>query len=320
MDVNMKKKIPVFFSSDERYLPYLSVTLESIKRNMSKNFEYEVRVLCSAFSEEGKASLEKIQCDGLKIEVVSLEEKIKDKREQLSFRLRDYYSEAIFYRLFIPSLFPDLEKAIYIDCDTVLNTDIAELYLTELGENIVGAVSDESIPAVPEFCAYVKNYLGVEVSDYINSGVLVMNLDAFRRERIEEKFLRILESKNPDTVAPDQDYLNVLCKGKIHYLPHVWNKQPKPENIIPANKTKLIHYNMFNKPWHYEGVPYEKEFWDYAKTSEYYGELVASLASYTEEQRAADINGALKLAKHAALLAEEKTTFYELINDGVTAI
>ena len=320
MDVNMKKIIPVFFSSDERYLPYLSVTIESIKRNMSKNFEYEVKVLCSDFSDEGRKNLKKMQCNGLKIEVVSLEEKIKDKREQLSLRLRDYYSEAIFYRLFIPSLFPDLDKAIYIDCDTVLNTDIAELYLTELGENIIGAVSDESIPSVPEFCDYVKNYLGVEVPDYINSGVLVMNLDAFRKERIEEKFLKILASKNPDTVAPDQDYLNVLCKGKIHHLPHVWNKQPKPESLIPASETKLIHYNMFNKPWHYKGIPYEKEFWDYAKTSKYYGELLRDFASYTEEQRAADIEGAKKLAAHAALLAEEKTTFFELVNDGVNAI
>lgn len=320
MDIKMKKKIPVFFASDERYLPYLSVTVESIKRNMSKNFEYDVKVLCSCFSDEGKKNLTKMQCDGLNIEAVSLEEKIKDKREQLSLRLRDYYSEAIFYRLFIPSLFPDLNKAIYIDCDTVLNTDIAELYLTELGENIIGAVSDESIPAVPEFCVYVKNYLGIEVDDYINSGVLVMNLDAFRKEKIEQKFLKILESKNPDTVAPDQDYLNVLCKGKIHYLPNVWNKQPKPDNLVPAEETKLIHYNMFNKPWHYEGVPYEKEFWNCAKTSEYYGELVESLSSYTEEQKSADAEGALKLAKHAALLAEEKTTFFELINDGVKAI
>lgn len=287
---------------------------------MSKNFDYDIKVLCSCFSPEGEDRLKRMECEGLTVSAVSVEGKTKDVRDRLKIRLRDYYSEAIFYRLFIPSLFPELDKAIYIDCDTVLNTDIAKLYLTDLGDSIIGAVSDESIPGVPEFCEYVENYLGVKVCDYINSGVLVMNLSAFRKERIEERFLEILTAKNPDTVAPDQDYLNVLCNGKIHYLSPYWNKQPKPENYVAAEEINLIHYNMFNKPWHYNGVPYEKEFWNYAKTSEYFGELIRGLADYSAEQRGGDLRGALKLIEHAKALAKEEQTFFKIINDGVTAI
>ncbi len=311
----MKKVIPIFLACDERYLPYLSVTVESIKKNKSQGYEYSLFVLSDSLSPSAKNALKAMSDESVKIEAASVNEKTGKIKEHLALRLRDYYSEAIFYRLFIPSLYPNLKKAIYLDCDVILNADVAELYNIDIGDNLLGGVTDESVTGTPEFMQYTKNYLGIEPLNYINSGVLVMNLDMMRKERIEEKFLDILTELNPDTVAPDQDYLNLLCKNRIYYLPSSWNKQPKPENPMPKEEVRLVHYNMFNKPWKYNGVMYEELFWQMAKTSDYFGELIRTLADYSAEERGKDVAGALMLLHRAKELAESPCLFVDFVTE-----
>ena len=309
----MKNNIPIFLASDEKYLPYLSVTVESIKRFKQSENEYSLYVLCDSLSPEAEEALLNMSDEDVRVYAVSVRERTEKIKESLALRLRDYYSEAIFYRLFIPSLFPDLKKAVYIDCDVVLNTDIAELYYTDIGDCLLGGVVDESVTDTPEFAEYTRSYLGIEPERYINSGVLIMNLDMMRREAIEEKFLDILTELNPDTVAPDQDYLNLLSKDRIYYLPTAWNKQPGKGHPMPSEEIKLVHYNMFNKPWKYSGVMYEEMFWQAAKTSSYFGFLIRSLADYSAEERGKDVRGAIMLLHRAKMLGKASTPFVKTV-------
>ena len=76
----------------------------------------------------------------------------------------------------------------------------------------------------------------------------------------EEKFLYLLE-KTTFTVAQDQDYLNRICKGRVHFLDVTWDKMPVGRKTIPHKDVKLVHYNFAHKPWHYESVLYEEYFW-----------------------------------------------------------
>lgn len=299
----MKRRIPIFLASDENYLPYLAVTVKSIDMCSSDANIYDVFILCDGISDEGLEKLSALCLCNTKITVVNVSAAVGGMRSLLTRRLRDYYSESIFYRLFIADMFPHLDRAIYIDCDTVLVSDIAELYNTEMGDDILAAVADESIPAVPEFCDYVENWVGVPVDQYINSGVLVMNLAAFRREHIFRRFAEIISTANPETVAPDQDYLNYLCRGRIHYLPASWNKQPKRDNPTPVSQNRLIHYNLFEKPWHFSGVLYEEVFWSIARETPYYSQIKDGFDTYTDESRAADAAGGIRLIEKAAELA-----------------
>ena len=186
-------------------------------------------------------------------------------------RLRDYYSDSIYYRIFIPKMFPRLKKAVYLDADIILNDDVANLYNTDLGDDLLGAVTDESVVGIPIFCDYVKKQIGLaDERDYFNSGVLVMNLAAMRDERLEEKFVHLLKTYNFDTVAPDQDYLNLICRGRVHYLEGGWNKHPIAENKLKRSELHLMHFNMFNKPWHYYGVQNEDLFWESARHTPFF--------------------------------------------------
>jgi lipopolysaccharide biosynthesis glycosyltransferase len=270
-----------------------------------------VRILAASFSEENLALARSLVKPNVIVEHVCVEDVIAPYREALHVRLRDYYSESIYYRLFIPQLFEELDKAVYLDSDVVLTDDVAKLYDTELGDNILGGVTDESVTAVPVFCEYVEKYVGVNShNDYINSGVLVMNLRAMREERVRRKFLHLLLKYNFDTVAPDQDYLNFLCRGRIKYIDRGWNKHALVGRDIPICEVSLIHYNMFNKPWHYDGVPYEEEFWRVARSTPLIDFLIEHKATYTDDDRKKDMDGGKRLLEPAKEIYESNDSIW----------
>jgi lipopolysaccharide biosynthesis glycosyltransferase len=289
-------KITVFFASDDRYFPYLAVALKSLSDHASDEYIYDVKILSSEFSSENLEVARKMVKPNVHVDFCCIEKLIAPLREALKVRLRDYYSESIYYRIFIPQLFPNLEKAVYLDSDIVLLDDVAKLYNTDLGDNILGVVTDESVICVPVFCDYVKRHIGVkDPAEYFNSGVLVMNLDAFRQAKIRKKFVHLLLKYNFNTVAPDQDYLNFLCRGRLTYLDQGWNKHAIPGREIPLEQVHILHFNMFNKPWHYDGVPYDGEFWRVAKTTPLIDFLLKDKAEYTDEMRKLDMEGGKKL-------------------------
>ena len=309
----MSRKIPIFFAADDNYLPYLAVTVQSIADHGTDGNIYDIKILSNGFSEENLKRLQAMELPRVEIEVIDITKAVDGHRNHLRARLRDYYSESIFYRVFIGSLFPQLERAIYIDCDIVLVDDIAKLYDTDIGDNIFGAVADECIPAVTAFCEYVEKWVGVPAGKYINSGVLVINLVEFRRAKIEKKITEYASKYNFDTVAPDQDYLNFLCRGRIYYLDYTWNKQPNTARPTPVSELHLIHYNMFNKPWHYSDVLYEEEFWREADKTPFKERIHCEFESYTDAKREEDMKSAGMLVANADRLAKEKGGFAETL-------
>ena len=224
--MNTKKTIPIFFSSDDNYVPFLSVAINSMLENASKDYNYDIIVLNSGLTNENIDRIKKYERENVNIIFEDVKPKIENIINELSLRLRDYYSISIFYRLFIPSLFKQYSKAIYLDADIVLVDDISKLYNENIEGYLVGGVPDEVVNNSEVFREYSVKALDLEPENYFNSGVLLMNLDEFRKEKIEEKFLHILEKYNFDVIAPDQDYLNFLCKGKVKYVNRGWDKMP----------------------------------------------------------------------------------------------
>ena len=288
--------VHVFFASDERYLPYLSVAIKSLSDHASEAYIYNINILSEGFGEAELAPLRSIIKDNVIIKVHDVKEKISGLREHLGLRLRDYYSVSIYYRMFIPSMFEELPRAIYLDSDVVICDDVAKLYFTDIGDNLVGAVTDESVIVVPVFCDYVKRHIGVKSEcDYFNSGVLLMNLTEMRRMGVEETFIKLLCKYNFNTVAPDQDYLNFLCRGRVCYLPCGWNKHAIPGRDIPDSELHIMHFNMFNKPWHYDGVPYEHKFWSVVPSTPFSDVIMRDKQAYGDAERARDMEGGKRL-------------------------
>ena len=313
--MNKPNEIPVFFASDDNYIPCLAVAIHSLEKNASKKNNYKLIILHSGMSEKGKQEIKEFEQENIKIDFKDISNIENDLKDDLALRLRDYYSSTIYYRIFIGSLFPEYHKAVYIDSDVVLLDDIANLYNTDLEGNIIGAIPDGVVHDSKKLQDYVEVNDGVENKKYFNSGVLVIDLDKFRETRVEERFVRILTKYNCDTIAPDQDYLNILCKDKVKYLPLSWDKMPDYCEHLDEKDLHLIHYNMFRKPWHYRDVEYSDIFWKYAKETKYYDELKKELESYTDEQRQKDAKGGENMVVMAENIMKSNQKFTDIKED-----
>ena len=174
--MNKTNEIPVFFALDDAYIPFMAVTLQSIVENSSKANNYAIKILCTKVAEENKAKIRKYEKENIRIEFVDLNKQVDEIKNKLY--TRNYYSNTTYYRMFIPELYPQYDKAIYIDSDTVVLTDIANLYNEDIGTNLLGAVPDGAVQAIDVFKEYVEKVIGVvDYNNYFNAGVLLMNLE-----------------------------------------------------------------------------------------------------------------------------------------------
>ncbi len=283
---NNKEVLPIFFAVDNGYIPFLAVSLQSLVDNSSKNHFYLIKILYTNISEENMEKIKKYERENVNIEFVDLNyyiEKIKDK-----LYTRDYYSKTTYFRLFIPNLYPQYNKALYLDSDIVLLKDVYELFSIDMEDNLVAGAPDDVIQTIEVFREYAEKVVGVaDYRNYFNAGVLLMNLDELRKFNFQEKFLYSLD-KIKFSVAQDQDYLNRLCKGRVKIIDGNWNRMPIANEKSEDGNINLIHYNLAYKPWHFEDILYKDYFWNYAKKTEFF-EIIESIKNnYTDDDRFAD--------------------------------
>jgi lipopolysaccharide biosynthesis glycosyltransferase len=277
-----KTIVPIFFAVDDGYAPFLAVSLQSLIENSSEENYYLIKVLHTNISEKTKEKIGKYERKNVNIEFVDLNYYIEAVKDKLY--TRDYYSKTTYFRLFIPTLYPQYNKALYLDSDIVILKDIAELYNTDMGNNLVAAAPDDVIQTIEVFQEYAEKVVGVaDYRNYFNAGVLLMNLDELRKFGFQEKFLYLLETIK-FSVAQDQDYLNRLCKGRVKLIDNSWDKMPVSNNK-DEKELKLIHYNLAYKPWHFEDILYKEYFWEYAQKTEYIDDIIKIRDSFTEEDR-----------------------------------
>lgn len=313
----MNREIPIFFTIDDGYAPFLAVALNSAIKNANPKRHYKAIVLHENLNETNIAKLKALETENFKIELTPMKANFQSLDDRMSNRLRcDYFTLTIYFRLFIPAMFEQYDKGIYIDSDVVLTDDIAKLYDTPIGDNLIGACNDLSIADTPPLVAYTENAVGVKGDEYINSGVLLMNLKKLRECDLEGHFLKLLNTYHFDSIAPDQDYLNAMCNGKIYYLDEAWDAMPNDAKPSLA-KTNLIHYNLFSKPWCYDGIQYEEVFWKYAEDSGYINEISAYKSAYSEEKKKSDRECLELLIRRGTEIPENEITFKKLNDKGV---
>ena len=294
---NNKKVIPIFFAVDDEYTPFLSVALQSLIDNSSKENYYSIKILYTNISQENQNKINKYEKENVNIEFVDLNyyiDKVKDK-----LYTRDYYSKTTYFRLFIPELYPQYDKVLYLDSDIVILSDIADLYNIDMEDNLVAAAPDDVIQTIEVFQNYVEKVVGVaDYKNYFNAGVLLMNLDELRKFNFQEKFLYLLSTVK-FSVAQDQDYLNRLCKGRVKLIENTWDRMPIGGDTVKREDIHLIHYNLAFKPWHFEDILYKEYFWQYAHKTEYFDIIQEIKESYTEEQKFKDSQEDKKLRELA---------------------
>ena len=161
------------------------------------------------------------------------------------------WPRAVWYRMMLVKLLPNIDNIIYADIDTIFFRDLYELSRIDMGDNILAGVIERP-------------------TGYINSGVLVMNLKQIRKEGLYKKWISMTQQN--DYPNPDQDVLNITADGRIIYLPVRYNFQSmlgkrlfqmNDEDAIKDLKNNLVvmHYSNWMKPWYDKSL--RPIFWQY---------------------------------------------------------
>ena len=302
------KVVPVFITINNDYAPYAAAAIHSLMQHSDKKRYYRIIILHDGLSFANRVRFRNLVTDNCAIQFKkitrSLYLKIVVSYCAKRKGMGDFFSAAVYYyRFFIPLLFPLYERAVYIDSDTILRGDIGELFDKEMGDNVVMAMIDPKVTVIPEFRDYVDLALDVPHTEYVNDGVMLMDLKKMRKCKYLSQMVAMIKEYDADLVAPDQDYLNVILKGKIGYFGSEWNAEPTAE--FDAS-TKLVHFNLFNKPWHYKNVPGEKIFWNAARGTGFYGDLKRQQEAFDEAKQKAEQEKVGALIEKAGRLAKQE--------------
>ena len=280
-----RNTIPIFYACDENFVKFMVVSIHSLISNASPDYHYSIYVLHSGITEETQKKATALAKEGFDIIFTDVSDHLHKITDMLP--IRDYYSNTTYFRLFIAEMFPEYDKVIYIDSDTVVQGDISELYNHELGENWIGGCHEQAMVQADHYGTYVEKVVGVSRHNYFNAGLLLINCELFRKKEILRKFAdRLAEYRF--VVTQDEDYLNLICKDHVLWLDQRWNTEAYCEFPYPIEEAKIIHYIMVSKPWHYPDCTGGEIFWRYAKETSVYEEIKAVLDAFTEEDKIRD--------------------------------
>jgi lipopolysaccharide biosynthesis glycosyltransferase len=213
--------VPVVFSSDDYFVPYMAALIQSIMDNARQPCRYRFFVLHRGISPANRellrtqvASAGPGKAASFSVDFVDVSAHIRGYRFPTHFLPVESW-----FRLLIPWLF-EYEKVIYLDSDMICNADLAELYAVDLGTKLLAACRDDFLAGDRGRGHALSIGLGSH-RDYFNAGMLLINRERFSRSITMEQLLGLAVSR--DWRFCDQDVLNVVCAGKTLILAMEWN-------------------------------------------------------------------------------------------------
>ncbi len=312
----MNNVIPIFYACDDNFVKYTIVSLHSMIKNASKEYKYHVYILHTNITNPMMEKVLELKNENFDISFEDVTEYLHSISEKLP--IRDYYSKSTYYRLFIAEMFPQLDKAVYIDSDTVVQGDISELYNTDIKDAYLGACHEQAMIQVDEYGTYCEKVVGVSRYNFFNAGILLINCNQFRMRFVLDKFIEYLHTYD-FVVTQDEDYLNLICKDHVYWLDQRWNTEIYCNIDYPIQQAKILHYIMTSKPWHYRDCKHADIFWKYAKETSVYQEMQSELEAYTDEERRRDEQIMENLVKLAVSETNREDNFLNRVNNGKRA-
>lgn len=194
----------VVYASDDKFAEILGVSLVSLYENSKDMDDIVVYVLDSEIKNENKDKLLTVSRQYSRTEVQFIPAKDISKKLEMKVST-DRGSLSQYARLFVSSDLPkDLDRVLYLDCDIIINRSIRELWNLDLKGKTIGALMDA-------FSKYYRQNIDLEENDIMfNSGVMLINLQRWREQKIEENLMRFIASKKGRIQQGDQGALNAV--------------------------------------------------------------------------------------------------------------
>lgn len=318
--------VTLCMSSSDTYAKYLSVLLESIKRNScSEGKHYDVVILQggSVISKNNLKLLSSIfdDCPSISLrffDYMSFWAPIKSRvLEKYASTNRNFFLNS-WARVFVPVIFQKYSRVIFTDCDLVFNADPADLFSIDMeGKPVLSAIEPVIFTFVSRNAVIggrnMREYLSdtLELKDptrYFNTGVMLMDIEACNSISLSDKCVDALLNEKKHFIWQEQDILTMVLGDDMGVLSPEWNWETITEaeaneashqlGIFYENiKPKIVHYIARHKPWASSfQEPNSNYWWKNARSSPYYEEILKD-----------------RLLKDSSIRL--KTIFEKLIND-----
>jgi len=268
-------KTAICFASDRNYLDYTFVAIQSIIEHASDDYCYDIVILgtdCAGREEPFRSLFSK----NVSVRILDMEAYIE------KFGMRDFYVSgnipmASYFRFFIPEIFSEYSKVLYLDGDVLVCDDVKFLLAEDLGDALVGAVRDAGTLALPKKRqAYLEKRLGVSPEKYFCSGIMLYNVEACNAFNFSNRCIAKLE----ELVAPpyhDQDVLNSVTRGRVKQIPLRWHLITTVLPLVEMNRLSggadvtaeyqkaikepgILHY-AGAKPWNEDRIALADLWW-----------------------------------------------------------
>ena len=268
--MNSHKVINILCAADNKYIPYCGIMLTSVFEN-NKDVEVNAYVLIdSPLTNSNRYKIDNLAKQyGQRIHFVMVDNTILKKYPTKDM---SYWSIAMYYRIFAAELLPiDIDKILYLDCDIIVKGSLNGVFDIDMTDKAIAAAED-----IFTYSDIRQKTLGYPVeSGYFNSGVLLMNLDYWRKNDIIKKCFQYLTDNYDKLSANDQDVLNAVLWDKRVLLPlkynyqvqflskyffELQNEEVKKEVLSSYTSPIIIHYAYAIKPWSI--MYYLKPFWE----------------------------------------------------------
>lgn len=297
--------IQIVAASNNLYVPYLSVMLHSVMNYSSKSRSYAVTILHTDITAQNQDVLTNmLRQGGFDIKFIDVTKKMY---KYSNLFISNHIKIETYFRLLLPDMLSDINKVLYIDCDVIANSDVAQLYDLDISRYYLAGTRDADSAANYNSDADYRNYIDKVLKlkkpyEYLQAGIILMNLKKFREQCGTKKLLDVALSRK--WRFHDQDTLNYLCHGNILFVDYSWNfvydynqylrrsteiisKAPAyifKDYMVAKENPKMIHFSWIDKPWFSPGVHFGEKFWMIARETPYYAEMLVrteeSLANY----------------------------------------
>jgi lipopolysaccharide biosynthesis glycosyltransferase len=226
-------------AADERFVPHYATTLHS---GWFHNREAAFHLLDCGITEETRGKLREFAAThGMRLTIVTVDTALF---HDLPIT-RDDLTAATFARLRLPAIFPaDCDKVIFLDADCVVTGDLRELWETDISDHLIAGVQDERALREDGADGILRDR-----STYINSGVMLINLRAWREENFGDAVISVL--RQGALRSHEQSAINIVAAGRIKTVPEIWNLMlhTMDGRRLGAIKPRIVHCTGNMKPW-----------------------------------------------------------------------
>lgn len=231
-------------SADDRYAIGLAVTVRSALERL-RGRPVELTVADGGLSVRNRERILR-SFDGFAIATRFVKPDVSRVKR---LKTRGYIRTPTYFRLLLPDLVPKTRhKALYLDADLLVNADLGRLFDTPLEGHAAAAVHSLMCPHVVCISG-ILNFaeLGLPPeTPYFNAGVVLMDLDQWRKDRIGAEAIAYVERNRKHLNLFDNDALVAGLTGRWKKVDRRWNV----EHTAPPEEAFINHFIMRNKPWH----------------------------------------------------------------------